>query len=329
MCFLFFFQAEDGIRDYKVTGVQTCALPISDQRRCIRHAAHELAVAAEPARKRVEPHAGSDADHELAAHRAGERRSRRAQVLRLHREHQRIGLLRSRVGRGARAHAVPRGEPLACRGAHLDHRDPARVDAFLEQPADQRARHVAAAEEGDPHAALLSFLRAPKIALPMRTSVAPSAMADSMSSDMPIDRVSKPNSPLRFSKAAFTVLKRILCKATSGVGSGTAIRPRRCRRGSGAMARASAAMASTATPLFVASPDTLTWISTLSCCRLEGRCSESRRAIFSRSSVCTQAKRSAAMRVLLLCNGPIKCHSSPGRATRRAWPPSALPGCIQ
>src|SRR5256885_12671081 len=28
MLFVFFFQAEDGIRDYKVTGVQTCALPI-------------------------------------------------------------------------------------------------------------------------------------------------------------------------------------------------------------------------------------------------------------------------------------------------------------
>src|SRR5256885_3632122 len=27
-CIVFFFQAEDGIRDYKVTGVQTCALPI-------------------------------------------------------------------------------------------------------------------------------------------------------------------------------------------------------------------------------------------------------------------------------------------------------------
>src|SRR5256885_10198378 len=27
--YVFFFQAEDGIRDYKVTGVQTCALPIS------------------------------------------------------------------------------------------------------------------------------------------------------------------------------------------------------------------------------------------------------------------------------------------------------------
>src|SRR5438876_4381259 len=27
-CFVFFFQAEDGIRDGRVTGVQTCALPI-------------------------------------------------------------------------------------------------------------------------------------------------------------------------------------------------------------------------------------------------------------------------------------------------------------
>src|SRR6266446_47405 len=31
--FFFFFQAEDGIRDYKVTGVQTCALPISEDLR--------------------------------------------------------------------------------------------------------------------------------------------------------------------------------------------------------------------------------------------------------------------------------------------------------
>src|SRR2546427_12234350 len=28
ICFFFFFQAEDGIRDLTVTGVQTCALPI-------------------------------------------------------------------------------------------------------------------------------------------------------------------------------------------------------------------------------------------------------------------------------------------------------------
>src|SRR6266850_3544672 len=33
----FFFQAEDGIRDYKVTGVQTCALPISVRAGAIAH----------------------------------------------------------------------------------------------------------------------------------------------------------------------------------------------------------------------------------------------------------------------------------------------------
>src|SRR2546427_9553478 len=36
LCFFFFFQAEDGIRDLTVTGVQTCALPILGQ--CSRRA---------------------------------------------------------------------------------------------------------------------------------------------------------------------------------------------------------------------------------------------------------------------------------------------------
>src|SRR5256885_3701172 len=35
----FFFQAEDGIRDYKVTGVQTCALPIWGGRGWLRYGA--------------------------------------------------------------------------------------------------------------------------------------------------------------------------------------------------------------------------------------------------------------------------------------------------
>src|SRR6266496_6139921 len=42
-CVLFFFQAEDGIRDLYVTGVQTCALPIShrpDDQLERPHAAH-------------------------------------------------------------------------------------------------------------------------------------------------------------------------------------------------------------------------------------------------------------------------------------------------
>src|SRR6267154_5055103 len=36
--FCFFFQAEDGIRAGRVTGVQTCALPISELRRRVRQA---------------------------------------------------------------------------------------------------------------------------------------------------------------------------------------------------------------------------------------------------------------------------------------------------
>src|SRR5690606_40249787 len=36
----FFFQAEDGIRDFHVTGVQTCALPIYRRAGTDRHQAH-------------------------------------------------------------------------------------------------------------------------------------------------------------------------------------------------------------------------------------------------------------------------------------------------
>src|SRR5256885_4116956 len=48
MCF--FFQAEDGIRDYKVTGVQTCALPI-----CLRGLGEDLKTRSILAVTRMEP----------------------------------------------------------------------------------------------------------------------------------------------------------------------------------------------------------------------------------------------------------------------------------
>src|SRR5256885_7060786 len=41
----FFFQAEDGIRDYKVTGVQTCALPIYQRGGQKRHLAMQQSKA--------------------------------------------------------------------------------------------------------------------------------------------------------------------------------------------------------------------------------------------------------------------------------------------
>src|SRR5256885_7859285 len=56
--FFFFFQAEDGIRDYKVTGVQTCALPICALADLLlnRPNVEDVDVAAD--RLHVEPHRG-------------------------------------------------------------------------------------------------------------------------------------------------------------------------------------------------------------------------------------------------------------------------------
>src|SRR5436190_22562473 len=56
VAFVFFFQAEDGIRDHCVTGVQTCALPICELLR-----AHCAAIATEEA---VLREGGGRAGHE-------------------------------------------------------------------------------------------------------------------------------------------------------------------------------------------------------------------------------------------------------------------------
>src|SRR5690606_40878929 len=51
--FFFFFQAEDGIRDFHVTGVQTCALPISANLRCHHRArSHPRALGRDDPRRR-------------------------------------------------------------------------------------------------------------------------------------------------------------------------------------------------------------------------------------------------------------------------------------
>src|SRR5947207_10541761 len=61
--FFFFFQAEDGIRDHCVTGVQTCALPISSTRltvtRIFKTFLHLRARAREPSIPRPRPRSSS------------------------------------------------------------------------------------------------------------------------------------------------------------------------------------------------------------------------------------------------------------------------------
>src|SRR5207248_7983368 len=53
-CFFFFFQAEDGIRDRTVTGVQTCALPISIVRRASALTSNDPCAGSRP--RRCAPH---------------------------------------------------------------------------------------------------------------------------------------------------------------------------------------------------------------------------------------------------------------------------------
>src|SRR5206468_8935767 len=57
--FFFFFQAEDGIRDLIVTGVQTCALPISERPRRRRWLIHCISTPCASARRGTWPRRGS------------------------------------------------------------------------------------------------------------------------------------------------------------------------------------------------------------------------------------------------------------------------------
>src|SRR5256885_15547851 len=56
--YVFFFQAEDGIRDYKVTGVQTCALPIYLKTRLSHAAIADVHIERKPGKVTVTVHTG-------------------------------------------------------------------------------------------------------------------------------------------------------------------------------------------------------------------------------------------------------------------------------
>src|SRR2546425_12188538 len=83
---MFFFQAEDGIRDKLVTGVQTCALPISREERRSEHLCSSLerAIELQEQGRGVEtPKPRSD--------REWERRRARRQQIRFRSEERRVG----------------------------------------------------------------------------------------------------------------------------------------------------------------------------------------------------------------------------------------------
>ena len=58
ICNIFFFQAENGIRDVAVTGVQTCALPICEE--MFTKTSKKMNKGNENRKKRVEGREGGD-----------------------------------------------------------------------------------------------------------------------------------------------------------------------------------------------------------------------------------------------------------------------------
>src|SRR5688572_32283185 len=74
--FFFFFQAEDGIRDLTVTGVQTCALPISEKMAAPGDAGAGVVAAAQCEHFLPVAHVEVRLLAELAAHGLGRRFAR-------------------------------------------------------------------------------------------------------------------------------------------------------------------------------------------------------------------------------------------------------------
>ena len=150
--------------------------------------------------------------------------------------------------------------------------------------------------------------RAPKIAVPTRTSVAPSAIASSRSADIPIDSVSTGRPASRqASKHSRSTRNCARRTPASDVGSGMPMMPRSRSPGSAATIVAEITASAGATPLFDASPLALTWMQTSSGGVPAGRAAESRaRDLLPVDGLHPGERRAAATAALLLCNGPIE-----------------------
>src|SRR5256885_7144806 len=149
----FFFQAEDGIRDYKVTGVQTCALPILQHRRRRRRA--QCARARGGAVRR-----GSRRASRLSAvgYRTGARACRGD-----------AGAPRGPGARGRR-HRLRRRAPLArgAQGAAARRGAQAVRGAFLDEMADASRERMRAAKQTRSEAALEAAARQSPAPPPLR-----------------------------------------------------------------------------------------------------------------------------------------------------------------
>src|SRR5690606_28915937 len=153
---VFFFQAEDGIRDFHVTGVQTCALPIyagrCRARRCalVRHERARTALSGSPAGKRASGRRIRDA----GAHHAARRGSRKGALDERYRIRARSRVAaasaqRRRVRVRARRHGRHAGR--GGRERHTDRRpDVSRAADRYPRRLAQREQHGAGQIPRDP-----------------------------------------------------------------------------------------------------------------------------------------------------------------------------------
>ena len=207
------------------------------------------------------------------------RSERGLRVLRLDREHEHVGC--AAPPRRARSRRAPdsarrgaRAPPESTSTTAIERASPPfaispPISAVAMLPPPRKAIFT-------PRPSALS--RSPKMAVPTRTIVAPSATRE-------LEVVGHAHRQ-RVEAECLSARLELLHFADSAraprPGSGIAISPRSRSRGSADDGlRERGDFAAGATPLLVASPLTLTWISTLSGARPAGRCSESRRAIFS------------------------------------------------
>ena len=190
-------------------------------------------MAAEKARQRGQIEAGGNADDNGVTQFADERGDGFLHLLRLDRQHQQIADAGQHFGRFQAVDRVSLLQLVARFATRIDHGDVSGGEALFQHAADQRIGHVAAAEEGNFHAWFLS----PKMAVPMRTMVAPSATAASRSWDMPMDRVSSGKPAARIvAKISRSRRNGARWAVKSSAGSGMAIRPRKFSRGKAAIA---------------------------------------------------------------------------------------------
>src|SRR6185295_14505971 len=155
--------------------------------------------------------------------------------------------------------------------------------------------------------------RRPKIAVPIRTWLAPSSIATSKSSLIPIE--SQPGKPAHSGRSASSSRSSRSCRNQDREASagpprgGMAIRPRIfrwCNPASGATVSAKSASGK---PCLVSSPARLTSRKPAISTPRRAASASTAWAIFGRSIEWMVRKRSSAGRTLFDCSGPIRCHS--------------------